>query len=152
MGVGMKFPQQTCSPQMGVRGLETNGDLRLTGSTGGASEPLRTPHRDHRQRHLPPALSAAVPVSGPGPLPQGSWSPGLRSSHGQVAGSPTGPSWSQVPSERGCGVCWTVWRDSASRVPFIMFWLGFPLHPGPATTPPPTTDIHVGPIAPTPWS
>uniref|UniRef100_A0A2K5TZ55 MKS transition zone complex subunit 1 n=1 Tax=Macaca fascicularis TaxID=9541 RepID=A0A2K5TZ55_MACFA len=33
-----------------------------------------------------------------------------------------GPSWNRAPFGKGCGVCWTVWKGSASRVPFTMCW------------------------------
>jgi hypothetical protein len=91
---------------------------------GGAPEPLWTPHRDHRQCHLPLALSAAVQVSDLGPLP---WAPcpwWLESSPDHVVGFPSGPSWNQAHSGKGCGVCWIVWKDSVSRVPFTMCLVG----------------------------
>lgn len=93
---------------------------------GGASEPLWTAHRDHGQCHLPLALSAAVQVSGPGPVPWGSLSLGARQCPNREVGFLAGPSWNQAPCGRGCGVCWTVWRDSASRAPFTMCWVGCP--------------------------
>ncbi|XP_030683013.1 Meckel syndrome type 1 protein isoform X4 [Nomascus leucogenys] len=31
-----------------------------------------------------------------------------------------GPSWNRAPFGKGCGVCWTIWKGSASRVPFTM--------------------------------
>lgn len=112
----------------GVPGLQ-KPDAVSPYTTGGASEPLWAPYRDHRQRHLPPALSAAVQVSDPGPLPWGFVSLGPESSLGPVAHSPTGPSWSRVLSREGCGVCWTVWKDLASRVLFTMCWVGPPFPP-----------------------
>lgn len=58
--------------KMGVRparclGAKACRNLTLSNrAAGGASEPLRAPHGDHRQRHLPLALPAAVQVSDPG--------------------------------------------------------------------------------------
>uniref|UniRef100_A0A2K5MI13 MKS transition zone complex subunit 1 n=1 Tax=Cercocebus atys TaxID=9531 RepID=A0A2K5MI13_CERAT len=34
-----------------------------------------------------------------------------------------GPSWNRAPFGKGCGVCWTVWKGLASRVPFTMCWV-----------------------------
>lgn len=53
-----------------------------------------------------------------------------------MACSPAGPSWSQVLSGKRCGVCWTVWKDLASRVPFTMCWVGSPVPLPPPNWPP----------------
>lgn len=59
--------------------------------------------------------------------------------------SSAGPSWSRVLSGKGCGVCWTVWKDLASRVPFTMCWVG-PRDPLPPSWPPPKVSMgHVPP-------